>query len=157
MWTMHDYPGFGEIFGLSTSGHNACSTCGLSLVTERPDSLRKMLQFILPMSMYICRDNKVRDTIFKLRELVRFVSSKEIKIYAIPAAQTLATETAKARGEDIANKEWEYARGCVPKCLSFNSMWSKGRHFRTRHIDERRTTMDCAIMENFDIDDDEAR
>ncbi|KAI5065747.1 hypothetical protein GOP47_0020442 [Adiantum capillus-veneris] len=51
----------------------------------------------------------------------------------------------KAYGEDITNQEWEYARGCVPKCLSFHSMWSKGRHFRTRHFDESRTTMDCAI------------
>lgn len=36
-------------------------------------------------------------------------------------------------------------------------MWSMGRHFRTRNIDERRTTNDCGIMGNFDTSTEEAR
>ncbi|KAI5072795.1 hypothetical protein GOP47_0012901 [Adiantum capillus-veneris] len=34
---------------------------------------------------------------------------------------------------------------------------TKGHHFRTCHIDERRTTIDCGIMGNFDIDGDKDR
>ena len=41
--------------------------------------------------------------------------------------------------------------------LTFNSMWSEGRHFRTRKIDESRTTNDCGIMGNFDTSTDEVR
>ncbi|MCO5573046.1 hypothetical protein L7F22_026811 [Adiantum nelumboides] len=43
MWTMHDYLGLEQISGLSTSGHNACPTCGPSLVSERPEFLLKVI------------------------------------------------------------------------------------------------------------------
>lgn len=36
-------------------------------------------------------------------------------------------------------------------------MWSDGRHFRTSQVDEKRTTMDCGVMGNFDTILDEAR
>jgi hypothetical protein len=28
MWTMHDFPGYGECSGLQTSGYHACPLCG---------------------------------------------------------------------------------------------------------------------------------
>lgn len=43
IWTLHDYPGLGELSGLSTSGHSACPISGPSLVTERPSLLRKVI------------------------------------------------------------------------------------------------------------------
>lgn len=41
--------------------------------------------------------------------------------------------------------------------LTFNSMWSEGRHFCTRKIDESRTTNDSGIMGNFDTSTEEVR
>lgn len=36
-------------------------------------------------------------------------------------------------------------------------MWSEGRHFRTRKIDEKRTTNDSGVMGNFDTSTEEVR
>ena len=41
--------------------------------------------------------------------------------------------------------------------LTFNSMWSEGRHFCTHKIDESRTTNDCGIMGNFDTSTNEVQ
>lgn len=41
MWTMHDYPGYGDVSGLSVSGHYACPPCGTSLQSRRSLHLNK--------------------------------------------------------------------------------------------------------------------
>ncbi|KAI5059512.1 hypothetical protein GOP47_0025831 [Adiantum capillus-veneris] len=234
-----------EVSGLATSGHSAYPTCGPSLVTKRPPLLgkggstqlyglkshdwHKILQFVLPITISGYGDTKVKAAIFKVGEIVRFVSSKEINVEAIPVAHQLVVEAvcviedafphtilvsqihlllhlveeiticgvvhsrwmfflerflktlkdfvrlrsqpeasmaevewihnamtnAKAQGEQISPKEWEYVRGCLRKGLIFNYIWSESRHFRTRKIDEHRTTNDCGVMGNFDTTTDE--
>ena len=53
---------------------------------------------------------------------------------------------------------WEIVshQSCL-QAFTFNSMWSEGRHFRARKIDERRTTHDCGVMGNFDTTTEEVR
>ena len=41
MWTMHDWPGYGECSGLSVSGYNACPLCGPRLDARYSNALRK--------------------------------------------------------------------------------------------------------------------
>ena len=41
MWTMHDWPGYTECSGLSTSGYNACPPCGPRLDARYSAGLRK--------------------------------------------------------------------------------------------------------------------
>ena len=41
MWTMHDWPGYIECSGLSTSGYNACPPCGPRLDARYSAGLRK--------------------------------------------------------------------------------------------------------------------
>ncbi|KAI5058191.1 hypothetical protein GOP47_0026361 [Adiantum capillus-veneris] len=84
-----------------------------------------------------------------LKDFVRLRSQPEASMVEVEWIHNAMTN-AKAQGEQISPKEWEYARGCLRKGLIFNSIWSEGRHFRTRKIDERRTTNDCGVMGNFD-------
>ena len=41
MWTMHDWPGFGECSGMSVSGNHACPLCGPALGWRRSSYLGK--------------------------------------------------------------------------------------------------------------------
>ncbi|KAI5084158.1 hypothetical protein GOP47_0000327 [Adiantum capillus-veneris] len=50
----------------------------------------KILQFVLPITISGYGDTKVKASIFKVGEIVRFVSSKEIEVEAIPIAHQLA-------------------------------------------------------------------
>ena len=43
MWTMHDFPGYGESSGLATSGYHACPHCGPAMNARYSHSLRKMI------------------------------------------------------------------------------------------------------------------
>ena len=43
MWTMHDYPGYGDVAGLSVSGYYACPPCGMSLQARRSKHLNKVV------------------------------------------------------------------------------------------------------------------
>ena len=43
MWTLHDYPGYGDVAGLSTSGHYACPPCGMSLTSRYSVDLNKVV------------------------------------------------------------------------------------------------------------------
>ena len=43
MWTMHDYLGYGDVAGLSTSGYYACPPCGMSLTSRHSVDLRKVV------------------------------------------------------------------------------------------------------------------
>lgn len=43
MWTLHDYPGYGDVAGLSTSGHYACPPCGMSLTSRYSVDLKKVV------------------------------------------------------------------------------------------------------------------
>ncbi|MCO5562822.1 hypothetical protein L7F22_046745 [Adiantum nelumboides] len=43
MWTMHDYPGYGECSGLVTSGYHACAICGPGLNARYSSALKKMI------------------------------------------------------------------------------------------------------------------
>ncbi|MCO5563467.1 hypothetical protein L7F22_017109 [Adiantum nelumboides] len=43
MWTMHDYPGYGECSGLVTSGYHACAICGPGLNARYSFALKKMI------------------------------------------------------------------------------------------------------------------
>ena len=43
MWTMHDYPGYGDVSGLSVSGHHACPPCGMSLKSRSSKHLHKVV------------------------------------------------------------------------------------------------------------------
>ncbi|KAI5061146.1 hypothetical protein GOP47_0023651 [Adiantum capillus-veneris] len=52
----------------------------------------KILQFVLPITFSGYGDTKVKAAIFKVGEIVRFVSFKEIEVEAIPVAHQLAVE-----------------------------------------------------------------
>ena len=41
MWTMHDWPGYGECSGLTVSGYNACPICGPRLDARYSQALKK--------------------------------------------------------------------------------------------------------------------
>ena len=43
MWTMHDFPGYGECTGLAVSGYHACPICGPNLQARYSKSLKKMV------------------------------------------------------------------------------------------------------------------
>ena len=43
MWTMHDFPGYGECSGLATSGYYACPLCGPAINARYSQSLKKMV------------------------------------------------------------------------------------------------------------------
>lgn len=43
MWTMHDFPGYGECSGLATSGYYACPLCGPEINARYSRSLKKMV------------------------------------------------------------------------------------------------------------------
>ena len=43
MWTMHDYLGYGDISGLSVSGHHACLPCVMSLKSRISKHLHKVV------------------------------------------------------------------------------------------------------------------
>lgn len=43
MWTMHDFPGFGECSGVGTNGYPACPHCGPSINARYSKSLKKMI------------------------------------------------------------------------------------------------------------------
>ena len=43
MWIMHEYPGYGDLASLSTSGYYACPTCGMSLTSRPFADLRKVV------------------------------------------------------------------------------------------------------------------
>ena len=43
MWTMHDYLGYGDVAGLSTSGYYACPPYGMSLISRHSADLRKVV------------------------------------------------------------------------------------------------------------------
>ena len=43
MWTMHDYPRYGDVFCLSVSGHHACPPCGMSLKSRSSKHLHKVV------------------------------------------------------------------------------------------------------------------
>lgn len=43
MWTMHDFPGYGECSGLATSGYYVCHICGPSINARYSSSLKKMV------------------------------------------------------------------------------------------------------------------
>ena len=43
MWTMHDFPGYGECNGLATNGYHACPICGPGINARYSHSLKKMV------------------------------------------------------------------------------------------------------------------
>ena len=43
MWTMHDFPGYGECSGLATSGYHACPLCGPAINARYSHSLKKVV------------------------------------------------------------------------------------------------------------------
>ena len=43
MWTMHDFPGYGECTGLAVSGYHACPICGPNLQARYSKYLKKMV------------------------------------------------------------------------------------------------------------------
>ena len=43
MWTTHDYPGYGDVAGLSTRGHYACPPCGMGLNSRHSADLNKVV------------------------------------------------------------------------------------------------------------------
>ena len=43
MWTMHEYPRYGDLASLSTSGYYACPPCGMSLTSRHSADLRKVV------------------------------------------------------------------------------------------------------------------
>ena len=43
MLTMHDYPGYGDVAGLSTSGYYECPSCVMSLTSRHSTYLRKIV------------------------------------------------------------------------------------------------------------------
>ena len=43
MWTMHDYPRYGDVAGLSISGFYACPPHGMSLTSRHCANLRKVV------------------------------------------------------------------------------------------------------------------
>ena len=43
MWTMHDYIGYRDVVGLSTSGYYACPPCGMRPTSKHFVDLRKVV------------------------------------------------------------------------------------------------------------------
>ena len=43
MWTMHDYPGYGDVSKYSVQGYHACPLCGPELQARYSPHLKKMV------------------------------------------------------------------------------------------------------------------
>ena len=59
MWTMHDWPGYGECSGLSISGYNACPLCGPRLDSRYSKALRKNVYQV--HVRYLPENHELRD------------------------------------------------------------------------------------------------
>ena len=45
MWTLHDFPAYGSLSGLTTKGFKACPVCGPHTILPRSEILRKNVYF----------------------------------------------------------------------------------------------------------------